>query len=150
MYSVKLYGSNTLVTPDSLGEANRTTILALGDLVTIALTCYGVYLDFADESEELSGGGSAITTLSRTRGVYSIPLEGIDNLDYPSFLSNLKSLLAKSYWYLEANTSISGSAPYTITSTGYMQVIGSIIKEETETVGRLKYITLTLKKRVLN
>lgn len=149
MYFIKIYGSNTLITPDSQGEALGTTVLALTDLVTTSWTCYGVYLDLEDESEELSGGGAVIATISKFRKVYSIPIQEMDITDYPSTLSNLKSLLLKRYWYLQSDNTVVGAVPYTINTSGYMQVIGSITKEETESVGRLKSFTLKLKHRAL-
>jgi len=149
MYYVKIYGSNTLVAPDSRGEALRSTVATLGDVVAQSYECFGIYLDLTDESEELAGGGGAIALLNKKRQTFSIPLQGVALIDYRDLLDDLKTLLAKKYWYMGTDYA-NGSPPYLFTSTSdYLQVIGSLIKEETESVGALKFVTLTAKHRSL-
>jgi hypothetical protein len=150
MYYIKLAGSDTLLTPDSNCEVNYSTVEALADVSIILLECYGVYLDIENEGEEVIGLGGAVNYLRQDRQKLNLPLKEVDILDYPTLLSDLKTVFAKQYHYIYPDYTNAYASPYSITSSGKAKVVTGITKEETESIGRMKKFSLNFKMRLPN
>lgn len=145
MYSITIYGSNTLVSPDSNSECTLTTITALSDVVTKTFDCYGAYQSISPEGEEIIGVGKVLGYQRADRDSYDIPLIEVSVSSYATFLTDIKAVLTKKYHYI----TFSG-LPYNVQSTGKAKCVSAVTLSDPEQSGAYKRFNLTCKNRVLN
>jgi hypothetical protein len=149
MYSITIYGSNTLATLDSNSEVLISTVTALTDVVTKTFDMYGAYKAMEHEGEELTGLGYTLGYNRIDRHSYNIPLEEIAIADFDAFYTDIEALFAMEYHYIVVSV-----LPYHIiknaSPSSYAKGVTALTIDNIDTQGSNKLVTITCKNRLIN